>query len=236
MITKIPHPVAVHADESHRKRFSTISPTAISRSGQHSHSSHDNIIVPTFPQATARSQNPSASPDTPAVTIRRAEPHDGEALTTLLADPQVFYWTSELPFPSQAHIQDLLDTSEGDRHILVATAKPDHGQDSDPEVIGMITLTVCPTPRLRHIGRLGSLAVRSDYQGHGIGSKLMQSMIDLADNWLNLLRLELLVYTDNESAIRLYRKYDFEQEGRLQAMAFRSGRYIDGFLMARING
>ncbi len=37
--------------------------------------------------------------------------------------------------------------------------------------------------------------------------------MDLADNWLNLQRLELTVYSDNAAAIALYRKFGFEQEG-----------------------
>jgi L-phenylalanine/L-methionine N-acetyltransferase len=43
----------------------------------------------------------------------------------------------------------------------------------------------------------------------------MQATVDLADKWLNLTRLELEVYTDNEPAIRLYKKFGFAVEGTL---------------------
>ncbi|RME41865.1 MAG: GNAT family N-acetyltransferase, partial [Caldilineae bacterium] len=67
-----------------------------------------------------------------------------------------------------------------------------------------------------------------------VGSQLMAAAIDLADNWLNLRRLELTVYTDNEPAIRLYRKFGFEVEGTHRAYAFRDGVYVDTLAMARV--
>jgi L-phenylalanine/L-methionine N-acetyltransferase len=63
----------------------------------------------------------------------------------------------------------------------------------------------------------------------------MKAAIDLIDNWLNLVRLELLVYADNISAINLYTKFGFVTEGTLRCLAFRDGCYVDGMLMAPIN-
>jgi len=63
---------------------------------------------------------------------------------------------------------------------------------------------------------------------------LLAAAIDLADNWLNYTRIELTVYTDNDVALALYRKFGFEVEGTLKSYAFRGGRYIDAYTMARI--
>jgi putative acetyltransferase len=49
---------------------------------------------------------------------------------------------------------------------------------------------------MRHVGSIG-MAVRDDWQGKGVGTALMEAALDLADNWLNLTRIELRVYTDN---------------------------------------
>ena len=57
------------------------------------------------------------------------------------------------------------------------------------------------------------MAVRDDWQGKGVGTAMMQAVVDLADKWLNLSRLELEVYTDNEPAMRLYQKFGFTIEG-----------------------
>lgn len=76
--------------------------------------------------------------------------------------------------------------------------------------------------------------MRDDWQGKGVGSALMQAMIDLADKWLNLTRLELTVYTDNEAGIALYKKFGFEIEGTHRKFAFRDGEFVDAYAMARV--
>lgn len=77
------------------------------------------------------------------------------------------------------------------------------------------------------------MAVRDDWQGKGVGSALLKAAIDLADNWLNLTRLELEVFTDNEAAVQLYMKFDFEVKGLLREYGFRNGKYVDVYAMAR---
>ena len=61
----------------------------------------------------------------------------------------------------------------------------------------------------------------------------MKAALDLADNWLNILKLELEVYTDNEAALRLYEKFGFTIEGTLVRNTFRAGQYVDAHAMAR---
>jgi putative acetyltransferase len=78
------------------------------------------------------------------------------------------------------------------------------------------------------------MAVRDDWQGQGVGMALMRAAVDLADKWLNLTRLELDVYVDNEPAIRLYEKFGFSIEGTMVNFAFRDGQYVDTYLMARL--
>ena len=63
---------------------------------------------------------------------------------------------------------------------------------------------------------------------------LMAAIIELADKWLNLTRLELHVYTDNEAGLALYKKFGFEIEGTHRRYAFRDGEYIDSYGMARL--
>jgi len=79
------------------------------------------------------------------------------------------------------------------------------------------------------------IMVHEDYQGIGVGNALMEAMCDLADNWLNLHRLELEVFTDNEVAIALYKKFGFEIEATRRRAAFRNGDYQDTYCMGRIN-
>lgn len=62
----------------------------------------------------------------------------------------------------------------------------------------------------------------------------MEKAVEQADNWLNLIRLELEVHADNETACALYHKVGFETEGIKRLSTFKAGKYIDMVLMSRI--
>jgi Acetyltransferase (GNAT) family len=77
------------------------------------------------------------------------------------------------------------------------------------ELVGQLDIHTFPNrPRRRHAGQLG-MAVRDEFQRRGVGTALLQAAVDLADKWLNLLRLELEVYSDHEPALRLYKRFGF---------------------------
>ena len=123
-----------------------------------------------------------------------------------------------MPYRSLESVREQLTKSgEGD-HILVAVI--------DGEVIGVIGLHTSSRPRVNHKGEIGMM-VRDDWQGKGVGVAMMRAVIDLAEKWLNLARIELTVFTDNEPAIALYRKFGFEIEGTLRKYAFRDGEFVD---------
>ena len=103
----------------------------------------------------------------------------------------------------------------------------------DGKVVGNLGLEVCVNPRRRHVASFG-MGVKDDVLGKGVGSALIKTAIDLADNWLNLKRLELIVYTDNERALNLYKKFGFIIEGESEAYAFRNGEYVSVYHMARL--
>jgi putative acetyltransferase len=84
-----------------------------------------------------------------------------------------------------------------------------------------------------HVAHVGMM-VHEDFQGMGVGSALMEAILDLTDNWLGLTRLQLEVYTDNHRAIQLYQKHGFGEEGIWRAYAFRAGHYVDALVMGRL--
>lgn len=87
--------------------------------------------------------------------------------------------------------------------------------------------------RRAHVARIG-MGLHDDYHRRGIGSALLAAIIDAADNWHDIRRLELEVFADNAAAIRLYRKFGFQEEGLLRGYAYRNGTYADALLMARL--
>ena len=100
-------------------------------------------------------------------------------------------------------------------------------------MIGTAGLNVSPRPRNRHTATIG-IMVHKDYQEKQVGTALMQAVLDVADNWLMLVRVELTVFVDNERAIHLYEKLGFEKEGVVRKAAIRNGEYTDEYLMSRI--
>ncbi|MFN8510503.1 MAG: GNAT family N-acetyltransferase [Deinococcaceae bacterium] len=161
--------------------------------------------------------------------IRHINASDWEALHKILSGPKVIWGTLQLPFPSADAWKKRLSEPPDGFYSLVAC----HG-DERGEVVGHIGLQTFPNrPRRHHVGAIGMM-VRDDWQGKGVGTALMQSIIELADNWLNLTRLELEVYTDNEFAIRLYQKFGFGIEGTSKQQTFREGTYVDSHQMARL--
>ncbi len=159
------------------------------------------------------------------ITIRHAEPDDAEAIHRILSGPRAMEGTLQLPLQSVEKRRQWLSEMPEDSHLLVACV--------EGEVVGSLGLRAFPTLwRRRHVGNIG-MAVRDDWQGKGVGTALMRAVIDLADNWLNLTRIELNVYADNAAGIALYEKFGFEIEGTHRHYAFRNGEYVDAYSMAR---
>lgn len=79
-----------------------------------------------------------------------------------------------------------------------------------------------------------TVGVRQRLQGRGIGSALMHLLTSTAQIFVGLERLQLTVFSDNTSAIRLYRKFGFEIEGWHRNYARRADGFVDALTMARL--
>ena len=163
-------------------------------------------------------------PDTPVVIERLTTAHiDG--ITALYNEPAVTRQVLQMPFQSTELWRKRL-ASDNEREIkLVALHQG--------LVIGSIGLEQFSRIRRSHAGSFG-MGVLPGWQSKGVGSKLLATALDIADNWMNLQRVELAVYADNEAAIGLYRKFGFETEGLFRDYAVRDGRLVDTLSMARL--
>ena len=159
-------------------------------------------------------------------TIRPLRLSDANDIHELMHMPNVLYGTSLLPSQTADAWQKTIQRWVEDEHMHIFVA------EVQAKAIGIISLRV-GTGRESHVGDI-DLAVHDKHQRQGIGRMLLMAITDLADNWLNLVRLEMDVYTDNDVAIHLYQQFDFEIEGRKRLDAFRGGRYIDSYSMARL--
>lgn len=104
--------------------------------------------------------------------------------------------------------------------------------EENGKVIGLGILMNHGNLRKKHVGVI-TLMVNSDYQNKGVGSLLMDKLINLSES-INIIRVKLCVFRDNYKAINLYNKFGFKEEGIKVKSALKNGEYIDEVMMARI--
>ena len=158
------------------------------------------------------------------ILIRALEPGDLPDLTEAWNQPLAYAGTLQLPYTSLESRQKRHAGNPAGLVRLVAVV--------DGKVIGSIGLSRFENRR-SHAGEFG-MAVHDAYAGRGAGTALLAAIINLADNWLQLKRLELSVYADNARAIALYKRFGFEREGLHRAYAWRDGAFVDSISMARL--
>ncbi|MBB5018328.1 putative acetyltransferase [Chitinivorax tropicus] len=160
-----------------------------------------------------------------AVVIRRATVEDAPAVARIFEDQAAVAGTMQVPWPQADNWRKRLLDQSVDQVELVAMV--------DGGVVGIAGIRCESKLRRRHVGYIW-MAIADRWQGKGVGSCMMAELIDLADSWFNLTRLELTVYTDNVAAVALYRKFGFVIEGEHVQHAFRNGEFVNSYCMARL--
>lgn len=157
-------------------------------------------------------------------TIKRLDQNDTSGLYEIYCYTEVTQNSSQLPFLDTNKISKLFINENN--YTLIA--------EWNGMTVGHITFILETKPRSKHCAGI-AIAVHPKFHGKGVGKALMEEAINQADNWLNLVRLELEVHADNDIAIGLYEKLGFNLEGRKKLSTFKAGRYIDTLFMARIH-
>ncbi len=160
------------------------------------------------------------------IAIRAASEADIPAINRIHNQPGVRRFTLGLPYLSESRYRKSFTENAALRHVLVACGP-------DGAVLGTASLARNSAPRRAHAGSLGVM-VAEEAQRQGIGRALLTALLDLADNWLNLHRLELGVFANNTPAIALYRSLGFEIEVTERHDAMQDGILADCYMMARL--
>lgn len=158
------------------------------------------------------------------LALRALRPADAEQYHALLQLPSVVEGNPLMPFGTLAVTREYIDKLEPGKMAIVATA--------GDTLVGAAELSPFKGRR-SHAGSL-SVCVHDAWQRRGIGRVLMAELLDLADNWLGLRRVELNVFAENQAALALYRKFGFEIEARQRGAVLRRGVLIDCYVMARL--
>lgn len=169
-------------------------------------------------------------PPASSLVIRRALPDDAEAIARMYAEPDVQANLLQMPFPTAAGLREWLVERQArgraDVHLVAERAGT---------AVALAGLDEVGTQlRRRHVRGLG-MAVARSAQGQGVGKALMGALLEWADEWAQVLRIELSVYTDNAAAIALYQRFGFRIEGTHRGYAMRRGEYADVHAMARLH-
>ena len=103
--------------------------------------------------------------------------------------------------------------------------------ETDGKISGFYKTTRYPG-RVRHVALLGTLAVDPQCHGNGIGHAMLTDAIERlkADG---VRRIELYAESDNDQALRFYRKLGFVHEGTLREFYKRANEphYVDEYVL-----
>lgn len=171
---------------------------------------------------TRTDSKPESLPE--GLTLRALRVADTEQFHALLQLPAAMNGNPQIPFRTIASTREYVQKLEAPDVAIAATV--------GDTLVGQASLRPFKGRRA-HAASLG-IGVHDAWHRRGIGRALMAELLDLADNWLALRRLELHVYTDNHAALALYRKFGFEVEAHQRGAVLRRGVLIDCFFMARL--
>lgn len=161
------------------------------------------------------------------VVIRAMEPADAAGVSALIGSEGVFAGTLQLPDMAIGSRVEHMEKIEPGTCRLVA--------EYEGRIVGSAGLHLVGASLRRSHVRILGIGIAPQWQGRGLGRRMMQRLIDWADNWTPVLRIELVVHADNDRAQALYKSMGFVEEGRHRAYAIKNGRLVDSICMARLH-
>jgi putative acetyltransferase len=157
------------------------------------------------------------------IEVRYTEPEDAKYLKSWLMDPSVQFW---FPMADEVEIDDAVM-----RWIAFYRYKCSLTITKEGVPCGIATLYLQPYRRLAHQCEFG-IIIGTDYRNMGIGSYLMSSIMHLAKEKFKIELLHLQVYAENP-AMKLYKRFGFEEFGRQNAWIKEENRYVGRVFMER---
>lgn len=102
------------------------------------------------------------------------------------------------------------------------------------KTVGWLVFQTPNRKRLAHTGSFGML-ILNEYRGLGIGKRLLEQLLKWAELNPHIEKISLGVFSTNESAIALYKKMGFVEEGRkINEIKLNDKQYIDDVLMYKM--
>jgi len=163
-------------------------------------------------------------------TIRAAIPSDAQALVTVMSKinrETSFLVLDEhgLALNPDTLANNLAAIYTSDNNCLFLALL-------DEQIIGMASVAAASQARIEHVGEVGISLVKA-YWGYGLGTVLLEEILQWAQASSIIRRLELKVQCHNHRAIHLYEKMGFKTEAILSRGAKTDqGTFLDVQLMS----
>ena len=103
---------------------------------------------------------------------------------------------------------------------------------ANEKTVGMAHLVPGKFEKTKHVGFLG-ISILKGFRGIGIGTAMMNHIMEWAKKQKGLEKISLTVFSANETAINLYRAFGFEIEGVSKKQYKIEGKYIDETIMGK---
>lgn len=129
----------------------------------------------------------------------------------------------ELKMTIEAEENFIEDINSKDNAIMIAALM-------NNQIVGSATLRAGERNRVKHVGEFG-ITVRKAYWGQGVGSALLNYLIEWARSTGIIRKINLRVRADNENGIKLYEKYGFQREGLITREFYINGEFYDAIAM-----
>ncbi|EZH72463.1 hypothetical protein ATO12_23740 [Aquimarina atlantica] len=163
-----------------------------------------------------------------ALLIREAAPADAKQLLALKLEylkdtstiPLFDYEYSNTIKEEEELIQNLHQQSNS--LLLVA--------ESDGTIIGNIDLTGSWRKKMQHTAMIG-MGIHTQWQNQGIGTLLIQNVLEWSKQNEIVKVLWLEVYATNFAGVSLYKKMGFKESGSIEDFFLEEEKYIDKITM-----
>jgi len=153
----------------------------------------------------------------PRVTLRPVRPDDEGVLTTIFADPAGAQWWGD----AARSVHDAMNPGDGESGFVIEVG---------PDAIGFIQCHEDIDPMYRSAGI--DLALRSEWQGKGIGPDAIKMLATFLIKERGHHRLTIDPAAHNTRAIKAYRNVGFRPVGIMRKYERApSGEWHDGLLM-----
>jgi hypothetical protein len=100
------------------------------------------------------------------------------------------------------------------------------------EIVGLGTVQTPAHSRARFVAELA--VTMHDKAPDRAGAAMVEALVDLAERWMGVLRLQTTVPVDDKRSIGLLREHGFAIEGVARAATLRNGQLVDLFHAARV--